>query len=96
MQPPTEQEERDLKKRKLIATETWTTFHLSQGPSFSLDRKEHAIVLTAEMLQEYDFAYTILAVYLNLPASSMGFELPDQIYPVHYMSPAALLNQRYI
>ena len=52
MQVPSEDEQKDLKRRKLIATETWTTFHLSKGPEFSLEKKEQAIVLTAEMLQE--------------------------------------------
>ena len=52
MQVPTEQEEKDLKRRKLIATETWTTFHLTKGPKFALEKKEQAIILTSEMLLE--------------------------------------------
>lgn len=40
-----------LKKRKLVALETWTTFLLTKGPEFALEKKKKATDLTFEMMQ---------------------------------------------
>lgn len=53
LQEVSEQVLKDLRKRKLVTNEAWTTFHLSRGPKFALQKKEQAIVLTAEMLKEW-------------------------------------------
>ncbi len=42
----------DLKKRKLITPESWTTFRLSKGPKFALEKKKAPTDLTADMLQK--------------------------------------------
>jgi phenylalanyl-tRNA synthetase alpha chain len=39
-----------LKKRKLIATESWTTYKLSKGPAFALERAVLATDVTAAMV----------------------------------------------
>lgn len=41
-----------LKKRKLVAPETWTTYRLSKGPKFALERRKQPTDLTTEMLQK--------------------------------------------
>ena len=41
-----------LKKRKLAAPEAWTTFRLTKGPKFALERKKQPTDLTTEMLQK--------------------------------------------
>lgn len=41
-----------LKRRKLVALETWTTFQLVKGPKFALKRKPLATDLTAAILKE--------------------------------------------
>lgn len=41
-----------LKKRKLVAPETWTTYRLTKGPKFALERKKQPTDLTTEMLQK--------------------------------------------
>lgn len=41
-----------LKKRKLIAPESWKTYRVGQGPKFALQRKKAATDLTAEMIQK--------------------------------------------
>ncbi len=42
----------DLKKRKLVTPESWTTFRLSKGPKFALEKKKAPTDLTADMLQK--------------------------------------------
>ena len=42
----------DLKKRKLVVPESWTTFRLSKGPNFALEKKKAPTDLTADMLQK--------------------------------------------
>lgn len=39
-----------LKKRKLLAPETWKTFRLGKGPRFARERVKEATDLTAEMI----------------------------------------------
>lgn len=39
-----------LKKRKLLAPETWKTFRLGKGPRFTRERVKEATDLTAEMI----------------------------------------------
>ena len=39
-----------LKKRKLIAQETWRVYKVSRGPKFALERKKEATDLTRDML----------------------------------------------
>lgn len=41
-----------LKKRKLVTLEAWTTFKLTKGPKFALERKKQPTDLTTEMLKE--------------------------------------------
>jgi hypothetical protein len=41
-----------LKKRKLVALEARTTFKLTKGPKFALERKKQPTDLTTEMLKE--------------------------------------------
>ena len=41
-----------MKKRKLVAPETWKTYKLSKGPKFALQRVRPATDLTTEMLQK--------------------------------------------
>ena len=42
----------DLKKRKLVTPESWTTFRLAKGPKFALEKKKAPTDLTADMLQK--------------------------------------------
>ena len=42
----------DLKKRKLVTPESWTTFRLGKGPKFALEKKKAPTDLTADMLQK--------------------------------------------
>ncbi|KAI3992953.1 hypothetical protein MKX01_009696 [Papaver californicum] len=44
-----------LKKRKLIASKTWTGFSVSKGPQFALERKKLVTDLTREHLQRGDW-----------------------------------------
>jgi phenylalanyl-tRNA synthetase alpha chain len=41
-----------LKKRKLVSLESWTTYRLTKGPKFALERKKQPTDLTTEMLKE--------------------------------------------
>lgn len=42
-----------LKKRKLVTLETWTTYRLTKGPRFALERKKQPTDLTTEMLKQW-------------------------------------------
>ena len=41
-----------LKKRKLVAAESWKTYRVGKGPAFALQRRKAATELTADMLQK--------------------------------------------
>lgn len=41
-----------LKKRRLVSPETWTTYRLTKGPKFALERRKQPTDLTTEMLQK--------------------------------------------
>jgi hypothetical protein len=41
-----------LKKRKLVAAESWRTYRVGKGPAFALQRKKAATELTADMVQK--------------------------------------------
>ncbi len=41
-----------LKKRKLVAPESWKTYRVRRGPKFALQRKKAATELTADMIQK--------------------------------------------
>ena len=41
-----------LKKRKLVASESWKTYRVGRGPKFALQRKKAATELTADMIQK--------------------------------------------
>lgn len=39
-----------LKKRKLVAPESWKTYRVGRGPKYAAERKRAATDLTAEMI----------------------------------------------
>eukprot|EP00891_Asterochloris_glomerata_P003117 jgi/Astpho2/3117/e_gw1.00051.34.1_t len=62
----------DLRKRKLVAVSTWTSYSIAKGPKFALQRRKQHTDLTFEMLQsgswqDADFKpYNFQALGLNL------------------------------
>ena len=42
----------DLKKRKLVSSEAWKTYRISEGAKFALERRRPPTDLTAEMMQK--------------------------------------------
>lgn len=52
LQELSEADLKNLKRRKLVTLDSWTTFHLSKGPNFALQRKQLATDLTGAMLKE--------------------------------------------
>lgn len=62
-----------LKKRRLVSPETWTTYRLTKGPKFALERKRQPTDLTTEMLQKGTWKDTAFKAYnfaaLGLPTA---------------------------